>query len=86
MGLSIMEPCGRVIQVSKFLVRFRMCSCSSPRAVWPDFAGAVLNGTGAISWWIDEIYQYSKRIAVSLSNKCEHALFIATNGVLTLEV
>ena len=32
---------------------------------FPDFVGAVLNGTGAIDWWIDEFVRYSKLVAVS---------------------
>ncbi|AEO70510.1 glycoside hydrolase family 31 protein [Thermothielavioides terrestris NRRL 8126] len=31
--------------------------------VFPDWVGAVLDGGGAIDWWIDEILRYSKKVA-----------------------
>ncbi|KAK4144372.1 glycoside hydrolase [Dichotomopilus funicola] len=31
--------------------------------VFPDWVGAVLNGSGAIDWWIDELSRWSKKVS-----------------------
>ncbi|KAK3899465.1 exo-beta-1,3-glucanase, partial [Staphylotrichum tortipilum] len=31
--------------------------------VFPDWVGAVLNGTGAIDWWVDELSRWFKKVA-----------------------
>jgi hypothetical protein len=33
--------------------------------VFPDWIGAVLNGTGTIDWWIKELEIWSEKVAVS---------------------
>lgn len=44
---------------------FGLRSGSSLSLVFPDWVGAVLNGTGAINWWINEFVLWSKQVAVS---------------------
>ena len=34
--------------------------------MFPDWVGAVLNGSGAIDWWIDELSRWSEKVAVCL--------------------
>lgn len=36
-------------------------------AVFPDWIGAVLNGTGAIDWWIHEFELWYRKIKVRCS-------------------
>ncbi|KAK0657371.1 glycoside hydrolase family 31 protein [Cercophora newfieldiana] len=64
-------------------------------AVWPgytafpDWVGAVLNGTGAINWWIDEFIRYSKLVAfdgiwIDMSEVASFCVGSCGTGNLTL--
>ncbi|KAK4451594.1 alpha-glucosidase [Podospora aff. communis PSN243] len=57
--------------------------------VFPDFVGAVLNGTGAIDWWIDEFARYSKLVAfdgiwIDMSEVASFCVGSCGTGNLTL--
>ncbi|KAK3987755.1 alpha-glucosidase [Cladorrhinum sp. PSN332] len=64
-------------------------------AVWPgytafpDWVGAVLNGSGTIDWWIDEMYRWSKEVAfdgiwIDMSEVASFCVGSCGSGNLTL--
>lgn len=48
--------------------------------VFPDWVGAVLNGSGAIDWWINELDLWYKDIEVSFFNLDSKAIVEANSG------
>ncbi|KAK4151087.1 hypothetical protein C8A00DRAFT_45655 [Chaetomidium leptoderma] len=58
-------------------------------AVFPDWVGAVLNGTGAIDWWIDELSRWSEKVAfdglwIDMSEVASFCVGSCGTGNLTL--
>ncbi|KAH6853911.1 glycoside hydrolase family 31 protein [Chaetomium sp. MPI-CAGE-AT-0009] len=57
--------------------------------VFPDWVGAVLNGSGAIDWWIDELSRWSEKIAfdglwIDMSEVASFCVGSCGSGNLTL--
>ncbi|KAK3393584.1 putative alpha-glucosidase precursor [Podospora didyma] len=57
--------------------------------VFPDWVGAVLNGSGAIDWWADEFIRWSKKIAfdgiwIDMSEVASFCVGSCGSGNLTL--
>ncbi|KAK4241561.1 hypothetical protein C8A03DRAFT_30285 [Achaetomium macrosporum] len=57
--------------------------------VFPDWVGAVLNGSGAIDWWIDEVSRWSKKVAfdglwIDMSEVASFCVGSCGTGNLTL--
>ncbi|KAL2168270.1 hypothetical protein VTG60DRAFT_189 [Thermothelomyces hinnuleus] len=57
--------------------------------VFPDWVGAVLNGSGAIDWWIDELSRWSEKVAfdglwIDMSEVASFCVGSCGTGNLTL--